>query len=88
MSCVAFWVPGPWEIAILLIIVLPLAVAYWKLFSKAGYHGALGLLLFVPLINFVVFMYLGFAKWPVLRELEKLRLSTASIDKEKSCLHD
>jgi hypothetical protein len=88
MSCVAFWVPGPWEIAILLVIVLPLAVAYWKPFSKAGCHGAWGLLLFVPLINFVVFMYLCFAKWPVLRELEALKLLTASIDKEKSCLHD
>jgi hypothetical protein len=87
MSYVAF-VPGPWEIAIIVVLVVPLAVAYWKLFSKAGYPGALGLLLFVPLVNFIVFMYLCFAKWPVLRELEKLRQSAASIDKEASCQHD
>ncbi|MBI3437714.1 MAG: hypothetical protein HY054_03505, partial [Proteobacteria bacterium] len=40
---------------------------YWKIFSKAGYSGALSLLLLVPLANVVLIIWFAFAQWPVLK---------------------
>jgi len=63
----------------LLVIVLAIAFAvlsvviYWRIFAKAGYNGALGLLLFVPIANFIVLCLLAFGEWPVYRELDELR---------------
>ena len=48
-------------------------VPFWKIFSKAGYPGALSLLVFVPLVNVVMIFFLAFSEWPVLRELNALR---------------
>jgi hypothetical protein len=53
----------------LIIIIWP----YWKIFTKAGYSGALGILMVVPLINFIMVFYFAFAEWPVLKELRALR---------------
>ncbi len=51
-----------------------IALIIWcKLFSKAGYHWALSLLVLVPIANLVVAFYLAFADWPVLKELRQLR---------------
>lgn len=38
---------------------------YWKIFSKAGFNGALSLLLLIPIVNLFVIPYLAFAEWPV-----------------------
>ena len=50
----------------------------WKIFSKAGYSGALALtqlLLIIPLINFIgifvvagIWIWFAFADWPVLKK--------------------
>jgi uncharacterized membrane protein YhaH (DUF805 family) len=40
---------------------------YWKIFSKAGYSGALSLLMIVPLVNLILFIWFAFAEWPVLK---------------------
>lgn len=53
-------------------VVLPT----WKIFSKAGYPGILSLLILVPLLNVVVWCFLGFSEWPVLKELRVLRQGT------------
>ncbi len=51
-----------------------IALIIWcKLFSKAGYDWATGLLVLVPIANLVVAFYLAFADWPVLKELRQLR---------------
>ncbi len=78
--------PGPEAVAPLFSIILLLvwlvffvvgtaiALIIWcKLFSKAGYHWALGLLVLVPIANLVVCFYLAFADWPILKELRQLR---------------
>jgi hypothetical protein len=60
--------------AIFLILALVFAVViYWKLFSKAGYSGWLSLLMFIPLVNFGMLIFLAFSDWPVLKELRDLR---------------
>jgi hypothetical protein len=48
-------------------------VVNWLIVSKAGYSGALSLLAFVPVVNFVVILMFAFSKWPIQREIELLR---------------
>ena len=50
-----------WMIVIGIIVVVP----FWRICSKAGYPGALSLLVVIPLVNIAFFYFLGFAQWPV-----------------------
>ena len=65
-------------IALFAITLIVLAVAFYKLFQKAGLSGALGLLMLVPVVNLGVALYLAFAEWPVLAELARVKLVAAS----------
>jgi hypothetical protein len=65
-----------WGIISLLLIVFAVIV-WWKIFSKAGYSGAMGLLMFVPVANLIVLCILAFGEWPILRELNMLRQNQA-----------
>ncbi len=56
----------------LLVTALHILV-FCKIFAKAGYSWALGLLVLVPLGNLILVLVLAFANWPVLRELHELR---------------
>jgi len=49
------------------------ALVYCKIFSKAGFSWALGLLMLVPIANLVMMFYLAFADWPIHGELRVLR---------------
>ncbi len=44
-----------------------------KIFSKAGYCWALGLLMLVPIANIIMGFYLAFADWPIQKELRQLK---------------
>ncbi|MFN3312740.1 MAG: hypothetical protein ACK46Q_04660 [Hyphomonas sp.] len=48
-----------------LAFIILFIVAYWKIWSKAGFNGAWSLLMLVPLVNLIAFLYLAFAKWPI-----------------------
>jgi hypothetical protein len=50
-----------------------LVLPFWKIFSKAGYPGIMGIAMLVPLLNVVMLFFLGFSDWPVLKELNTLR---------------
>src|SRR5947199_7274791 len=52
-------------------------VIFWRIFSKAGYSGAMSLLLFVPIANIIVLCILAFGQWPIYRELNYLRQQAA-----------
>jgi hypothetical protein len=39
----------------------------WRICSRAGFPGALGLLIMVPILNLVLLYILAFAEWPALR---------------------
>lgn len=56
-----------------LAIIIIKAVIYCKVFSKAGYHWALGLLALIPILNLIMPFVLAFGQWPVRAELEELR---------------
>jgi heme/copper-type cytochrome/quinol oxidase subunit 2 len=45
----------------------------WRIFSKAGYSGAMSLLMFVPIANIVALCILAFGTWPIYEELNQLR---------------
>ena len=44
-----------------------------KIFSKAGFCWALGLLMLVPIANIVMAFFLAFADWPIQKELRSLK---------------
>src|SRR5947199_4253439 len=56
-----------------LAVTIFFAIVYWKIFAKAGYSGAMGLLMFVPIANLIVLCILAFGEWPIYRELRALR---------------
>src|ERR1700730_13756241 len=60
-------------LVILWAIVIFSVIVWWKIFSKAGYSGALGLLMFVPIANLIVLCVLAFREWPIHKELNSLR---------------
>ncbi|HZO73335.1 MAG TPA: hypothetical protein VFB60_14135 [Ktedonobacteraceae bacterium] len=68
----------------LIILVIALAsivfsiIIYWKIFSKAGYSGALSLLMLVPIANIVMLCVLAFGEWPIYQELNQLRQMAAA----------
>ena len=52
------------------------AIKVWifcRVFSKAGYSWALGLLMMVPIANIIMPFVLAFGDWPICRELRQLR---------------
>lgn len=56
-----------------LIIRIVIIWVYCKIFSKAGYSWALGLLTLIPIVNLIMLCVLGFGDWPALKELRQLR---------------
>lgn len=56
-----------------LIITVITALLYCKIFSKAGFCWALGLLMLVPIANIIMLFILAFADWPIQKELRQLR---------------
>ena len=48
-------------------------IVWWRICSKAGYSGALGLLVLVPLANIILLLVLAFGTWPIEEELRRLR---------------
>lgn len=49
------------------------ALIFCKIFSKAGFSWALGLLVLVPIANIIMAFYLAFADCPVQKEMRQLR---------------
>ena len=63
-------------LAILLVSVLGTILLVWahcRIFSKAGFSWAMGLLMLVPLVNMFVPFILAFSDWPIQREIRILR---------------
>jgi len=54
-----------------------------KIFSKAGYCWALGLLMLVPIANIVMGFYLAFADWPIHKELRQLKQPASQRSKQQ-----
>jgi hypothetical protein len=61
---------------IVLIVTVITILAFCKIFSKAGYCWAFGLLALVPFGNLIMILILAFADWPICRELRSLKPQT------------
>ena len=49
-----------------ILVFLPIfVIPYWKIFSKAGFAGALSLLMIVPFVNLIVLYVVAFSKWEI-----------------------
>jgi glucan phosphoethanolaminetransferase (alkaline phosphatase superfamily) len=59
-----------WSIFILSFAVL-IAVVWWQIFKKAGFHPSLGLLMLLPIVNIIMLFVFAFTKWPVYDKLSK-----------------
>jgi len=62
----------PTHLVILFLFLLPMSAVviapYWQIFKKAGFPGALGLLMIVPLANLIVLYVVAFSRWKTLPE--------------------
>ena len=56
-----------------LIVVIITTLIFCKIFSKAGYCWALGLLMLVPIANIIMPFVLAFGDWPIRKELRLLK---------------
>jgi ABC-type spermidine/putrescine transport system permease subunit II len=48
-------------------------LVWWRIFSRTGHSGALGLLMVVPGVNMVLLLVLAFVRWPIEQELRARR---------------
>ncbi len=58
---------GP-ELLIMILAGAIFIIPFWKIFSKAGFPGALALLTCIPLFNLIMLFFLAFAQWPALKQ--------------------
>jgi hypothetical protein len=66
---------GIGELVILAVLFVPALLGFigtWAMFRKAGYPGALALLLLVPVAGWILLFWFGSADWPVLQRLRGL----------------
>ena len=63
-------------IVIGLIVIVIEILAFCKIFSKAGYCWAFGLLTLVPFGTLILLLVLAFADWPICREMRALKPQT------------
>lgn len=50
-----------------------LIVVWCRIWSKTGNSGFFGLLMFIPLVNFIMMLVLAFSDWPIHKELRLLK---------------
>ena len=60
---------------LVVVIAIPVAVLvhvlpFWFICKKAGFHGALSLLMLVPVVNIILPFILDYAEWPALKQKE------------------
>jgi uncharacterized membrane protein YhaH (DUF805 family) len=60
-----------------LVMFAILIAVYWRIAAKAGYSGALSLLMLIPLVNFIVMLIFAFGEWPIEAQLKALRAAGA-----------
>jgi hypothetical protein len=72
-----FGLGGP-EVAAIVVLSLFVILPFWKIFSKAGFSGLMSIAMLIPLLNFVMLLFLAYSEWPILKELKALKQKTQS----------
>ena len=52
-------------LAFLSVLLVGFLIPYWRIFDRLGFSGWLSILMFVPLVNFIVLYYIAFSRWNV-----------------------
>ncbi len=60
-----------------------MAWAYCRIFSKAGFSWALGLLMLVPIANIVMPFVLAFSEWPISKQLRSIQVQATAAEEPK-----
>jgi hypothetical protein len=83
------YIGGPVEIILILFITCILLMftaikvfSFCKIFSKAGYSWAFGLLMLLPMSELIIPLILAFMDWPVCKELRLLKQKPSSGTKQ------
>jgi TRAP-type C4-dicarboxylate transport system permease small subunit len=42
-----------------------IAFAGWRVFTRAGFNGSMGILFLIPIANFIALLYLAHKDWPI-----------------------
>jgi uncharacterized membrane protein YhaH (DUF805 family) len=62
---------------VLLAVIAFTIWVYWRIFTKAGFNGALSLLNLVPGVgNLICMLILAFGRWPIEDQLDAIRVGT------------
>lgn len=64
-----------------LVVTIVTALIFCRIFHKAGFHWALGLLMIVPIANVIMPFYLAFSDWPIEKELRAMKQSAGVTEK-------
>lgn len=60
------------------LVVFAISILVWcRIVGRTGLSAWLGLLMFVPIANLVMFLVLAFGRWPIEDELQRLRTQAA-----------
>ena len=77
--------PGPAELILILFIAFIALTftaikvfSFCRIFSKAGYSWAFGLLMLLPMSELIIPLILAFMEWPVCKELRLLKKEPGS----------
>ncbi len=54
--------------AICTVLTVCLSIPWIRIFRRAGYSPGMGLLMFIPLVNIIVFLVFAYREWPAERE--------------------
>lgn len=55
------------EMIVMLVVLFLTVLPAWRVVTKAGYPGALSLLMLVPVVNFIALHIFAFLEWPLER---------------------
>ena len=64
---------GAFELLVIVIVAGIAVLPIWRIVSKAGFPGVLSLLFLIPMVNIIMLFVFAFMKWPIERELEKIK---------------
>ena len=62
-----------WMLVCLGLLILGLIIN-WVIAAKAGYSGALSLLMLIPLLNIIILLVFAFSEWPIQQQLREARM--------------
>jgi hypothetical protein len=58
----------PEILLIMILLLVPnilLILAWWRIFTKAGHPGVIGVAMAIPVLNLGILLWFAFSKWPI-----------------------